>query len=123
MLFQGSSKVIQHAAPNIVHRRGASGFSEEVHILPIAPDRTRVLLRQRFPEGTPLTKLLQLPAAHGFLTWLVQNWNYHIAFEDYPGQVWRAASSDAAGCRAKLLALASCTPPLRRHAHVQCSAA
>lgn len=83
---KGSSKVVQHATPNIIHRRGASGFSEEVHILPIAPDRTRVLLRQRFPEVPFLQKLLQVPISRSLLTWLVQNWNYHIALEDYPRQ-------------------------------------
>ena len=60
---QGSSKVVAHSSPNIIHRRGASGFSEEAHIVPIAPDRTRVLLRQRFPDVPILTKLLEVCAA------------------------------------------------------------
>mmetsp|Transcript_73922 Transcript_73922/g.222271 ORF Transcript_73922/g.222271 Transcript_73922/m.222271 type:complete len:486 (-) Transcript_73922:584-2041(-) len=84
---KGSSKVVQHSAPNIIHRRGASGFAEEVHVVPIAGDRTRVLLRQRFPrDNAVLARLLGLPVARPFLTWLVQNWNYHIALEDYPTQ-------------------------------------
>ncbi|KAL1496239.1 hypothetical protein AB1Y20_016202 [Prymnesium parvum] len=83
---KGTSKVVQHSTPNIVHRRGVSGFTEELHVVPIAPDRSRVLLRQRFPQVPLLQRLLQLPGAREFLTWLVQNWNYHIALEDYPSQ-------------------------------------
>jgi len=45
-----------------------------------------VLLRQRFPQIPVLRKVLELPGSRAFLTWLVQNWNYHIALEDYPTQ-------------------------------------
>jgi hypothetical protein len=72
------------AAPNIVRHVGASGFEEEVHVVPIGPQRSRVLLRQRLPtEGNPvLAALLQVPGALALLTVLVQNWNFQVAIQD-----------------------------------------
>ena len=51
--------------------------------MPIAPERTRVMLRQRFPTGPLLSAVLQLPGSMPLLTWLVRNWNYKVAREAY----------------------------------------
>ena len=53
--------------PNVVRHGGVSGFSEEFNIIPLAPHRTRVLLRQRFPKGPILSTLLNLPFAADIL--------------------------------------------------------
>ena len=50
--------------------------------MPIAPGRSRVLLRQHLPKGPILSTLTSLPGMLPFLTALVNNWNYHIALED-----------------------------------------
>ena len=47
---KSTTKIVRFDAPNIVRHCGVSGFSEEFHIVPIAPHRTRVLLRQHFPK-------------------------------------------------------------------------
>jgi hypothetical protein len=75
-------KLIRFDPPNIVRHGGVSGFEEEFHIIPIAPHRTRVLLRQHIPKGPILSTVTGLPGMTPFLTALVNNWNYHIGLED-----------------------------------------
>lgn len=74
-------------APNVVsHARSESAlltFDEETHVVPIAPQRTRVMLRQQFQGAGPLSLALQLPGALPALTWLVRQWNYRVAEEKY----------------------------------------
>lgn len=74
-------------APNVVsHARSESAlvtFDEETHVVPIAPQRTRVMLRQQFQSAGPLSLALQLPGALPALTWLVRQWNYRVAEEKY----------------------------------------
>jgi len=77
------NKLVRFDAPNIVRHGGVSGFHEEFHIVPIAPKRTRVLLRQHLPKGPILTTLTGFPGVPKFLEVLVNNWNYHIGLEDY----------------------------------------
>jgi len=94
---KGTTKVIRFDAPNVVRHCGVSGFSEEFHIIPVAPHRTRVILRQRFPNGPILQTLLAIPGALSLLTWLVRNWNYHISLEDYPVMQGQAHNIDDLG--------------------------
>ena len=75
-------KLIRFDPPNVVRHGGVSGFEEEFHIIPIAPQRTRVLLRQHLPRGPILSTVTGVPGTLMFLTLLVNNWNYHIALED-----------------------------------------
>jgi len=75
-------KLLRFDPPNIVRHGGVSGFEEEFHIVPIAPYRTRVLLRQHLPKGPILSTITSIPYMVPFLTALVNNWNYHIALED-----------------------------------------
>ena len=77
------NKLVRFDAPNIVRHGGVSGFHEEFHIVPIAPKRTRVLLRQHLPKGPILTTVTGFPGVPKFLEVLVNNWNYHIGLEDY----------------------------------------
>uniref|UniRef100_A0A7S3B1H0 Rieske domain-containing protein n=2 Tax=Haptolina ericina TaxID=156174 RepID=A0A7S3B1H0_9EUKA len=76
---------------NIVRHSNAMGFAEEFHVVPVAPERTRVMLRQRFPKGAVLSTLLQLPGSEPMLTFLVRNRNYQLAVEDL--------MSESTGCR------------------------
>lgn len=71
-------KLIRFDPPNIVRHGGVSGFEEEFHIIPIAPQRTRVLLRQYLPRGPILSTVTSFPFVVPLLTILVNNWNYHI---------------------------------------------
>jgi len=75
-------KLIRFDPPNIVRHGGVSGFEEEFHIVPIAPHRTRVLLRQHIPKGPILTTVSSIPGLTPVLKALVSDWNYHIALED-----------------------------------------
>jgi len=75
-------KLLRFDPPNIVRHGGVSGFEEEFHICPIAPQRTRVLLRQHLPRGPILSTLTGVPGMIPLLTLIVNNWNYHIALED-----------------------------------------
>jgi len=75
-------KLIRFDPPNIVRHGGVSGFEEEFHIVPIGPQRSRVLLRQHLPRGPILSTITGIPGVIPFLTLLVNNWNYHIALED-----------------------------------------
>ena len=75
-------KLLRFDPPNIVRHGGVSGFEEEFHIIPIAHQRTRVLLRQHLPRGPILSTITSFPFVLPFLTLLVNNWNYHIALED-----------------------------------------
>lgn len=82
----GKPKIVRFDSPNIVRHGGTSSFSEEFHIVPIAPGksgiealtrdsstnshspasgRTRVLLRQNLPKG-PIVSLsiLRVLLAH-----------------------------------------------------------
>jgi len=75
-------------APNVVcHQRREGILYEESHIVPIAPQRTRVMLRQHFEMGPVLSALLQLPGSLPLLTWCVRNWNYRVAQEGYESTV------------------------------------
>jgi len=75
-------KLIRFDPPNIVRHGGVSGFEEEFHIVPIGPQRSRVLLRQHLPRGPVLSTITGLPGVVPLLTLLVNNWNYHISLED-----------------------------------------
>merc|ERR1719221_2574794 len=75
------NKLVRFDAPNIVRHGGVSGFEEEFHIVPVAPKRTRVLLRQHLPRGPILSTVSSIPGMIPFLTLLVNNWNYHIALD------------------------------------------
>ncbi|GMH87648.1 hypothetical protein TL16_g10921 [Triparma laevis f. inornata] len=75
-------KLLRFDPPNIVRHGGVSGFEEEFHIVPVAPGRSRVLLRQHLPKGPILSTITSLPGMLPFLTSLVNNWNCHIALED-----------------------------------------
>ena len=75
-------KLLRFDPPNVVRHGGVSGFEEEFHIMPIAPGRARVLLRQHLPKGPILSTITSIPGMLPFLTALVNNWNYHIALED-----------------------------------------
>jgi len=77
-------------APNVVHH-SQRGFAEELHVVPIAPQRTRVMLRQRFPQGAVLAALMQLPGAKSVFTLLVRSRNYQVAREDYSAMHGRDA--------------------------------
>ena len=75
---EGTSKTTAHDGPVIVRHGDIFGgllgtFSEEVHVVPIAQRRSRVLLRQRFPKTPLLSMLLQLPGAIALFTLVVQN--------------------------------------------------
>jgi len=75
-------KLLRFDPPNVVRHGGVSGFEEEFHIIPIAPQRTRVLLRQHLPRGPILSTVTGVPGIKVLLTAIVNNWNYHIALED-----------------------------------------
>ncbi|KAH8072014.1 hypothetical protein JL721_3921 [Aureococcus anophagefferens] len=98
------NKLVRFDAPNVVRHGGVSGFHEEFHIVPVAPHRTRVLLRQHLPKGPILTTLLGVPGVNATLDKLVNNWNYHIGLEDYNGDDliarfydWRAKAMENDG--------------------------
>ena len=82
VFFFQPKKLIRFDPPNIVRHGGVSGFEEEFHIIPIAPYRTRVLLRQHLPKGPILSTITSIPLMKPFLIALVNNWNYHIGLED-----------------------------------------
>jgi hypothetical protein len=75
-------KIIRFDPPNIVRHGGVSGFEEEFHIVPIAPGRSRVLIRQHLPKGPILSTITSIPFMIPALTALVNSWNYHIGLED-----------------------------------------
>ncbi|GMH96698.1 hypothetical protein TrVE_jg53 [Triparma verrucosa] len=75
-------KLLRFDPPNIVRHGGVSGFEEEFHIVPVAPGRSRVLLRQHLPKGPILSTITSIPKMLPFLTALVNQWNNHIALED-----------------------------------------
>merc|ERR1711957_1041154 len=75
-------KIIRFDPPNVVRHGGVSGFEEEFHCVPIAPQRTRVLLRQHLPRGPILSTVTRLPGLLPVLTIIVNMWNYQIALED-----------------------------------------
>jgi len=91
------TKVVRFDAPNIVRHGGVSGFSEEFNIVPLGPQRTRVLLRQRFPKGPILTTLLKVPGTAALLQYLVRQWNYQIGLEDYSVMQGQAHNIDDLG--------------------------
>jgi len=75
-------KLLRFDPPNVVRHGGVSGFEEEFHCVPIAPQRTRVLLRQHLPRGPILSTVTRLPGLLPVLTIIVNMWNYQIALED-----------------------------------------
>ena len=91
------NKLVRFDAPNVVRHGGVSGFHEEFHIVPIAPHRTRVLLRQHLPKGPILTTLLGVPGVPELLVTLVRNWNYQIGLEDYAVMQGQSHSIDDLG--------------------------
>lgn len=93
----GKPKIIRFDAPNIVRHGGVSSFSEEFHIVPLAPGRTRVLIRQNLPKGPILSTFLSIPFSEPFLQKLVNIWNYHIALEDYSVMQGQAHNVDDLG--------------------------
>jgi len=77
--------------PNVVRLLGGEGYSEELHAVPVAPRRCRVILRQRFPQTTPLARLLTaLPGGAALLRRLVRGWNGQAALEGYDALLRRA---------------------------------
>jgi len=90
--------VARFDAPNVIRVCRASGFSEEYHVAPIGPQRTRVILRQRLPRN-PLLAAVSAVGGASVLTLLVQQWNYNHALEEYGsfrgGGEGGAASSSA----------------------------
>jgi len=85
-----------------VRHRGVAGgallgdFGETSHVVPIAPQRARVLLRQRFELTPLLALLLQLPGAAAFFALIVRNWNYQLAMGEAPRQQQAQPSAGAA---------------------------
>jgi len=71
-------------AAHIVRHVGASGFDETMHVVPIGPERSRVLLRQVVPRenNALLAMVLQLPGMLALFTVLIQNWNFLVAESD-----------------------------------------
>jgi hypothetical protein len=92
-----TTKVVRFDAPNVVRHAGVSGFSEEFHIVPIGPQRTRVLLRQRIPKGPILSTLLNIPYSQPLIQRLVRQWNYQIGLEDYSVMQGQAHNIDDLG--------------------------
>jgi len=90
----GQSHIVQHA-----DAQGA--FSEEVHVMPVAQQRTRVMLRQRFPKGAVQSALLQLPGAESLLTFLLRNRNYQLAVEDFKASTAQPRSAAGSGSVAR----------------------
>jgi len=62
-----------------------SGLTSEVHVVPIAPRRSRALLRQRLPRSSPLAPVLASAPEplRELLTLVVRNANYKVALEAY----------------------------------------
>lgn len=83
LLALKSGVTCTHIAPNIVHHSADNGFIEEVHVVPIAPKRTRVLLRQRLVTGPLLSALLQVPGTWPLLKYLVRENNYRVSQKFY----------------------------------------
>ena len=67
----GAAHVARFDAPNVVRHAVGSGFADEMHVLPIAERRTRVLLRQHFPKNLLLDALLAAPGAEWAATAIV----------------------------------------------------
>jgi len=88
---------VRHQAPNVVQRVGADGCVEEAHVVPIAPGRTRVLLRQFSAAAHGMSPLLLLPGTRGLLSTLGRNRNYEAALAAYPAVQERAATVEASG--------------------------
>jgi len=84
-------KLLRFDPPNVVRHGGVSGFEEEFHCVPIAPQRTRVLLRQHLPRGPILSTITNIPGLLPILTLIVNCWNYQIALED--GNVMQGQAS------------------------------
>jgi len=84
-------KLLRFDPPNVVRHGGVSGFEEEFHCVPIAPQRTRVLLRQHLPRGPILSTITRMPGLLPGLTLIVNMWNYQIALED--GNVMQGQAS------------------------------
>jgi len=84
-------KLLRFDPPNVVRHGGVSGFEEEFHCVPIAPQRTRVLLRQHLPRGPILSTITNIPGLLPVLTLIVNCWNYQIALED--GNVMQGQAS------------------------------
>jgi nitrite reductase/ring-hydroxylating ferredoxin subunit len=93
----GRPKIVRFDAPNIVRHGGTSSFSEEFHVCPIAPGRTRVLLRQHLPRGPILDTILGVPGVSHGIDKLVNLWNYHISLEDYSVMQGQAHNVDDLG--------------------------
>lgn len=90
------NNLVRFDAPNVV-RHGGANFHEEFHVIPVAPKRCRVLLRQHIPKGPILSAVLKIPGAAAAVRALVRNWNYHISLEDYSVMVGQANTIDTLG--------------------------
>ena len=83
--FAAEATRASYDAPNVLRGAGAGGaLSEERHVVPIAPGRTRVILQQTFAKGGAASALLGLPKGGELLSFLVRNRNYQIALDAYP---------------------------------------
>mmetsp|Transcript_23069 Transcript_23069/g.91489 ORF Transcript_23069/g.91489 Transcript_23069/m.91489 type:complete len:987 (+) Transcript_23069:73-3033(+) len=91
------NKLVRFDAPNVVRHGGVSGFHEEFHVVPVAPGRSRVLLRQHLPKGPILSTLLAIPGLERLIISMVRAWNHHIALEDYSCLVGQAHTVDDLG--------------------------
>jgi len=82
------------AVPYIArHMHDASGVVTEAHIKPIAPNRARVLLRQRLPDSPLLALLVSLPGGLPLLNFYVRNANSKVAMGDYLALTQQAATT------------------------------
>ena len=73
------------AAPTAVRHTG-SGGTEEAYVVPVAPGRSRVLLRQRLKKGPLLTTLARTLGASSIITALLRRWNYQVGHSDTTGR-------------------------------------
>ena len=73
------------AAPTALAHAHASGAQEEAFVVPLAPGRSRVLLRQRLPKraSAALALLALLPGGLALFSSLLQGWNYKVAADGY----------------------------------------
>lgn len=103
----GVSTTRTYEMPSIVRHAGADGFSEEVHIVPIAPQRTRLLLRHRLPRGHPFSAIGQLPGTLPLLKSVVRQQIYKESSKDYSALQAQTLHVDDHGLPSRQLNLAS----------------
>ena len=80
-----------YAAPNVVHHSGVNGYAEEVHVVPIARQRARVLLRQHIRKGALLSAAGAIPGGLGVVASLLRTANSRVGRMDYAAMQQRVA--------------------------------